>query len=265
MKPKRIFTLICGFWASLSLAIACQVTPPTPSPTATTTLLVAAAASLQNSLETIDPLFESANPEITVNYTFAASGALQQQIEQGAPVDLFISAAKRQMDALQQKNLIVADGQRNLLTNRLALVVPRDSILGITDFSQLTNASVKQVSLGEPSSVPAGQYAQQVFEKLGIWDQLQPKFVFGNSVRNVLAAVESGNADAGVIYETDAKTSEQVTQVAIASEDLHSPIVYPMAVIAASQNQAATRTYADFLLSPPAQEILQKYGFSPAP
>lgn len=261
MQRRRIFTLFSGFLATLLLAIGLRAIIPTPATAQSATLLVAAAASLQNALEEIDPLFEAANRGVTVNYNFAASGPLQQQIEQGAPVDLFISAAAHQMDALQQKNLIAADTRRNLLTNSLVLIVPHNSTLGLTGFRQLTDSSVKKISVGEPRSVPAGQYAEEVFTNLGVLEQLRPKFVYGNSVRSVLGTVESGNADAGVVYATDAKISEQVKQVATAPESLHSPIVYPVAVVAASRNQQAARTYEQFLSSRQAQDVFKKYGF----
>lgn len=261
MKRRRILFFLGGLLTTLLLAIGFKEITPVSVNAQSTTLLVAAAASLQDALEQLDPLFESTHSGITVNYNFAASGPLQQQIEQGAPVDLFISAAARQMDALQEKNLIVTDTRRNLLTNSLVLVVPRNSTLELTGFRELTNANVRRISIGEPRSVPAGQYAEEVFRNLGIWEQLQSKFVFGNSVRNVLGTVESGNADAGVVYATDAKVSDRVTQVATAPENLHSPIVYPMAVIAASQNQQAARTYAEFLASQPVQAAFGEYGF----
>lgn len=261
MNRRRVFTMLSGFLAALLLTIGFRTLTPTPATAQSTTLLIAAAASLQDALEELDPLFEAANPGTTVNYNFAASGPLQQQIEQGAPVDLFISAAARQMDALQEKNLIVTSTRRNLLTNSLVLVVPHNSTLGLTGFRQLTNSSVKKIAVGEPRSVPAGQYAEEVFRNLGILDQLQSKLVYGNSVRNVLGTVESGNADAGVVYATDAKVSDQVKQVATAPSNLHSPIVYPVAAIAASRNQQAARTYEQFLTSRQAQDVFKKYGF----
>jgi len=264
MQRRCILAFLSGFLATLLLAIGFKVITPVPVQAQSTTLLIAAAASLQDALEELDSLFESANPEITINYNFAASGPLQQQIEQGAPVDLFISAATRQMDALQEKNLIVTNTRRNLLTNSLVLVVPRNSTLGLTGFRQLTNSNVRKISIGEPRSVPAGQYAEEVFRNLGILEQLQPKFVYGNSVRNVLGTVESGNADAGVVYATDAKISDQVTQVATAPENVHSPIVYPIAVITASRNQQPANTYAQFLTSQTAQAVFQRYGFGTA-
>lgn len=261
MKRRHIFTFLSGLLATLLLTLSLRVVTPAPVSAQSAPLLIAAAASLQNVLEELDPIFESAHSGVTVNYSFAASGPLQQQIEQGAPVDLFISAASQQMDALQEKNLILTDTRRNLLTNSLVLVVPRDSTLGLTGFRQLTNANVKKISVGEPRSVPAGKYAEEVFKNLGILAQLQPKFVFGNSVRNVLGTLESGNSDAGVVYRTDAKISNKVTQVATSPSNLHSPIIYPVAVIAASRHQSDARTYAQFLASGKAQTIFKKYGF----
>jgi molybdate transport system substrate-binding protein len=260
---------ISTFWgcllATLTLSVGLKMMAPAPVNAQPTTVLVAAAASLQNVLEQLDPVFESANAGVTVNYTFAASGPLQQQIQQGAPVDVFISAATPQMDALQTKNLILTDTRRNLLTNRLVLVVPNDSTLGITSFRQLTNASVRRISVGEPRSVPAGRYAQELFTKLGILEQLRSKLVYGNSVRSVLGAVESGNSDAGVVYVTDAKISNRVRQVATAPKNLHSPIVYPIAVIRSSRQQTAARAYVQFLRSQPAQTRFQTAGFGIAP
>lgn len=261
MGRRHILTCVGGFLAALLVAIACRVVIPTPTESRSSSLLIAAAASLKEALEELDPLFEKTHPAITVNYNFAASGPLQQQIEQGAPVDLFISAASKQMDALQQKNLLVANSRRNLLTNRLVLVVPTNSSANLTNFWQLVNPTIKKISLGEPRSVPAGQYAEEVFKNLGIFNQIRPKFVYGNSVRNVLATVESGNADAGIVYQTDAKISKKVKTVATAPQNAHAPIVYPMAVIRASRHQSAAQSYAEFLTSPQAQRVFRRYEF----
>lgn len=259
MKRRRILAFLSGLL--LTLAISYKILIVTPANAESATLLIAAAASLQNALEEIDPVFEDTNSGVTVNYNFAASGPLQQQIEQGAPVDVFISAATKQMDALQEQGLIVTDTRRNLLTNNLVLIVPSNSSLGVTSFRQLTNSNVRRISVGEPRSVPAGQYAEELFSNLGILEQLRSKFVYGNSVRNVLGTVESGNADAGVVYTTDARISTEVQQVATAPNNLHSPIVYPIAVIQASRNQQTARAYAQFIKSQQAQNIFKKYGF----
>lgn len=264
MKRKRILAFLGGFLATLLLTLGIRLVLPTLVNAQSVTLLVAAAASLQDALEELDPLFESAHPTITVNYNFASSGTLQQQIEQGAPVDVFVSAAASQMDALEAQDLIVSDTRQDLLTNSLVLVVPHTSDLGLTGFRELTDPKVQVISMGEPRSVPAGQYAEEVFTNLGIYEELKPKFVYGTSVRNVLATVESGNADAGVVYATDAEISGLVTRVATAPDNLHSPIIYPMALVADSSNLEAARTYAQFLTTTPAQEVFEKYGFGVA-
>lgn len=261
MKRRHFLAFCSGLLATLILVTGLPVLTSSSARAQSATLLIAAAASLQDALQELDSVFERANPGITINYNFAASGPLQRQIEQGAPVDLFISAATRQMDTLQQRNLIVASTRRNLLTNSLALVVPRNSTLQINSFRQLANPNVRRISIGEPRSVPAGQYAEELFTNLGILAQVRPKFVLGNSVRNVLSSVESGNADAGIVYTTDARLSDQVRQTATAPSNLHTPIVYPMAVVTASRNQQAARTYSDFLTSRQAQAVFRRYGF----
>lgn len=263
MNVQRLLTWIGLFVSTLMLTIGCASTTVSPdaSSPASVTLTVSAAASLQDVLEAIDPLFEQAHSTIQVNYNFGSSGALQQQIEQGAPVDLFISAASKQMDALQAKDLLLTETRYDLLANRLALIVPADSELNLTDFQQLSDANVRKIAVGEPSSVPAGQYADEVFKNLALTDSLQPKFVFTNNVRGVLSAVESGNVDAGIVYETDAQLSDRVKVVAIASETLHSPIVYPLAVLKNSPNAEAAKTYAQFLRDDQAQAVFQSFGF----
>lgn len=263
MKRRRIFAFICGLAAFVLVALRLpSLSPGVAQENAT--LLVSAAASLQDALEAIDPLFEQANPTIRVNYNFASSGALQQQIEQGAPADVFFSAAQKQMDALQQKNLVLTDTRRNLLTNRLVLIVPRNSTLGLTSFYQLTGPNVKRVAVGDFRSVPVGQYSEELFSNLKILDPLRPKFVFGNNVRTVLSAVGSGNADAGLVYATDAKISDQVKQVATAPITTHSPIVYPIAVLRDSKNAQAARSYVQFLSDGQSGAIFQKFGFGKA-
>jgi len=268
------------------LLIACTPTvttaPPSPfssaSPPASqsrvASLLVGAAASLQQVLQEITPLYEQAKAtKQKVDYSFAASGALQQQIEQGAPIDVFISAAPKQMAALQKKDLLLAGTEQNLLTNRLVLVVPREGAIEaavaaiapqnfqLKDFRDLVNSAVTRIAIGEPRSVPAGLYATEVLQNLGILEQVQSKFVLGSSVKSVLAAVETGDASAGIVYLTDAKSSTKVTIVATAEPQLHSPIVYPIAILKATKSPAAAQQYVDFLRSLPAQKVFESYGF----
>jgi molybdate transport system substrate-binding protein len=235
-----------------------QVTQPDAQ---TSTLLVAAAASLQKALEEVTPLYAQTNPNQTINYNFAASGALQQQIEQGAPVDVFISAAAKQMKALQAKGFLVSATQKNLLTNQLVLIIPKQTSVPLTDFKQLIQPEVKRISVGEPRSVPVGQYAIEVMNNLEILEQVQSKFVLGNNVKSVLTAVETGDVDAGIVYITDAKGSDKVTIVATADEKFHAPIVYPVAVLKASKSLDESKRYVEFLKSSSAKAVFEKYGF----
>ena len=258
MKRKQFLIIFGTALASCSLALGSAFYNPAPAP-ASSTLLVSAAASLQDALKALEPRFTQSNPGIKVTYNFGSSGALLQQIEQGAPADIFLSAAQKQMNTLQQKGLILNDTRRNLLTNRLVLVVPQNSTRNLKSFRQLVN--VNRIAIGEPRSVPVGQYAEEVFKNLGILGQLKSKFVLGNNVRNVLSAVESGNVDAGVVYTTDAKLSNRVKTVATAPKNLHSPIVYPAAVLKGSKNVAAAKAYLQFLSSNTAKTVFKSYGF----
>ncbi|MEM9907982.1 MAG: molybdate ABC transporter substrate-binding protein [Cyanobacteria bacterium P01_D01_bin.44] len=225
------------------------------------TVTVSAAASLQDALDAIAPQFSAAYPNIFVDYNFGSSGALQRQIEQGAPADVFFSAATPQMDALLENGLIVPDSRQNLVTNSLVLIAPVNSNLQITKIAQLRNADISRFAVGEFRSVPAGQYAEQVFAKLDLLEVLQPKFVFGNNVRSVLTAVESGNAELGMVYATDAALSDQVKVLATASADAHPPIVYPIAVVQDTPDPEAAQTFIDFLTTDAAQETFKQFGF----
>lgn len=228
------------------------------------TITVSAAASLQDALDAIAPQFSIAHPNITVDYNFAASGALQRQIEQGAPADIFFSAASKQMDELLEKGLIVPDSRQDLVTNSLVLIAPAASTLDITDVAQMKAANISKIAVGEFRSVPAGQYAQQAFQNLELLDSLASKFVFGNSVRSVLAAVESGNVELGIVYATDAALSDRVKVLTTVPADSHQPIVYPAAVVQNRPHAEAAQTFVDFLATKPAQTIFEDFGFGPA-
>jgi len=259
MKRKQLLAFLGATLTSFLLVLGLRLVSPEPVQ-ANTRLLVSAAASLKDSLEEIKPLYRKTRPDVNVVFNFGASGALLQQIEQGAPADIFISAAKRQMDALDQKGALVAGTRTNLAKNKLVLIVPKKS-RAVINFRSLKQPEIKRIAIGEPRSVPAGQYAEQVLRKLNLWDEVKPKLVFANNVRQVLAAVESGNADAGMVYITDAKISSKVKVVVIADESYHSPIVYPMAVLKSSKNIDAAKALVQYLSSSEAKEVLRKYGF----
>jgi len=222
-------------------------------------LLVSAAASLTDAMNDVAKAYNAEQPGVKVTFNFGSSGSLQQQIEQGAPADIFISAAAKQMNALDDKGLIIKDTKKNLLKNRMVLVVPKDSA-SIKSFTDLTKAQV--FALGEPASVPAGKYGQELLSKLGLWNKVSSKAVYAKDVRQVLAYVESGDADAGIVYRTDALISDKVKVAATADESLHSPVVYPAAVIKATKNEAVARDFVKFLNSGKADAVFEKYGFT---
>jgi molybdate transport system substrate-binding protein len=232
-----------------------------PSSAPAVTLTISAAASLTESMEEIKKLYTAEKSNVTIVYNFGASGSLQQQIEQGAPADIFLSAAPKQMDALDAKSLILKDTRVNLLENKVALIIPKDGT-GITDFKDVTSDKIKKLALGEPKSVPVGQYSEEVFTKLGILDAVKPKAVYAKDVKEVLTWVESGNADAGIVYSTDAKASTKIKVVAEAPTGSHSPILYPAAVIKDSKNLEAAKDFMKFISSAKCKAVYEKYGFT---
>lgn len=179
----------------------------------------------------------------------------------GAPCDIFISAGKKQMKALQDKNLMVSDSVKDLLGNKLVLVTPKNGNK-ITSFSELTKADIKKIAIGEPKSVPAGQYAQQVFDKMKLTSALKSKIVYAQDVRQVLSWVETQNVQAGVVYETDAMTSSKVQISCVAPEDSHDKIVYPIGIVKASKNTGEAQQFVSYLTGEDTKKVFVKYGFS---
>lgn len=222
-------------------------------------ILVGAAASLKPVMEELQTVYGDENPDVTVTFNFAGSGTLEQQIREGAPIDLFISAAEKQMDSLSKDDLILEDTRVELLRNQLVLVVPKDSTLGISGFEDISKAPV--IAVGDPESVPAGQYAKEVFDSIGITQEVEGKATYGKDVTEVLAWVSSGDADAGVVYATDAISDENVTIAAYAPEGSHSKIVYPAAVIKASGEAEGARSFLEFLGTQEAEDVFVEYGF----
>ncbi|PZU97559.1 MAG: molybdate ABC transporter substrate-binding protein [Leptolyngbya sp.] len=264
-KGRRFWVGACVGLAIYLLIASCGSSALLPyrlkAQAQTVELTVSAAASLEDALEAITPAFHAAYPAIDISYNFGASGALQQQIQQGAPADVFFSAAAKQMDALAEQGLVLKDSRQNIVTNSLVLIAPAQSRIAVTDIAQLRDAEVGVVAVGEFRSVPAGQYAEQVFAELNLLEPLRSKLVFSNNVRGVLAAVESGNADVGVVYATDAALSERVKVLATAPAATHEPIVYPIAVVSDSPNPEAAKTFIAFLQTSTAQTRFKEFGF----
>ena len=232
--------------------------PPAPQPSSVT---VSAAISLKDALDQLGREFERDHLGAKITFNYGASGTLQHQIEQGAPVDVFFAAAQKQMDALQSAGLIVTETRHDIVANDLVLIAPSASD-DIHTFQDLAKSSVKTVALGEPETVPAGMYAQQTLEKLNLWDAVKKKAVYAKDVRQVLTFVATGNADAGLVYRTDAQTSPKIRTIFTAPPSSHDPIVYPAAVLKNSKDQAAARAFLQFLETPHALEIFKTYGFN---
>lgn len=233
----------------------------TQSSEKTVKLTVAAAASLQDAAKEIKELYADKHPDVEITYNFASSGTLQKQIEEGAPADLFISAGKKQMDALAEKDLILKENRRDLLGNKLVLIAARD--VALEDFDGLTSPSIKKISIGTPDTVPAGKYAEETLTSMELYDRLLPKIVFAKDVRAVLNYVETGNAQAGMVYMSDTYQVDDIVVITAAPEESHSPIVYPMAIVKASKNQSAAQAFSEFLSSSEAAAVFTKYGFDP--
>ena len=224
------------------------------------TLTVSVAASLQNAMAEIAPSFEQSHHGVRLVFNFGGSGALEQQIENGAPADVFFSAAPQPMDALAAKGMILAGTRRDLLRNQIVLIAPKSSAAPVS-FRDLPGEGVKLIALGNPESVPAGDYGRQVLESLQLWNAVQPKLVLAKDVRQVLSYVETGNADAGIVYATDARESAGVRVVEAAPPASHQPVVYPVAAIRGSRNTAAAKALIAHLASAPAAEVFARHGF----
>ncbi|PLS05389.1 molybdate ABC transporter substrate-binding protein [Neobacillus cucumis] len=222
-------------------------------------LTVSAAASLQDALNDIKAAFQKEHPNVVINYNFGASGALQQQISQGAPVDLFFSAAEDKFDKLIQDGLIDQSKGKDLLGNELVLVVPNDSNKGINSFKDLSR--INKLSIGTPEAVPAGKYAQETLENLNVWKTVAGKVVYAKDVRQVLTYVETQNVDAGIVYKTDALISKKVKIAATAGEKTHAPIVYSAGVIKDSTHPKEAQLFYDYLQNENSLKTFTKYGF----
>ncbi len=264
---KRTLALILALTVMLGAASAVAAKAPA------TELIVFAAASMTESLTEIAKQYKLVAPDVTLTFNFDSSGTLQTQIEEGADADLFISAGQKQMNELDitagtEKNPKGQDelleGTRfNLLTNTVVLIVPEGSDKGIASFEDVGTERVSLIALGN-SDVPVGQYAQDVFTYLGLWDKLNAdaKITFGSNVKEVLAQVEAAAVDCGVVYVSDAATGSGITVVATAPEGSHKPVQYPVAVLKRSQNPDEARAFLEYLKGPEATKVWTDIGFT---
>ncbi len=224
---------------------------------------LAAAASLKNVYdEKLIPMFEQKYPGVKVTPTYASSGDLQTQIENGLEADVFMSAANKQMNALVEKDLIDNSTNVQSLENKVVLIVPADSNSNISSFEDLKNVE-GNIAIGDPESVPAGQYAQEVLNNTGIWNDVESKLSLGTDVTAVLNQVSQGSADCGIVYATDAKSDDNVKVVCEAPEDaLKTPVIYPVAVLKDSKDADAANAFVEFLQTQEAQDVFVEYGFT---
>ncbi len=227
-----------------------------------TTILVAAAASLKYSYDDeLIPMFEAANPGIKVESTYDSSGKLQTQIEEGLSADVFMSASPKQMTALKEDGMIDEDSIVDLLENKIVLIVPEGTEPKMTGFEDITKADI--IAVGDPESVPVGQYTKESLTSLGIWDEVEAKSTKGTNVTEVLNWVAEGSADAGIVYATDAATTPKVTVIAEAPEgSLAKKVIYPVGIVSGSEHKGAAQKFVDFLQSDEATAVFKKYGFS---
>lgn len=253
MMKKVVLILSCGL---LLILAACS---DTPGETKKTTIHISAAASLNDTMDDIKPLFEKAHPTIKLSFDFGGSGQIRERVESGAPIDGILLASKKDADTLSKQKL--AKDTKEFAGNELVLIAPKDT-------AQTEGASLEQlldnadkIAIGDPESVPAGAYAKQTLENLNLYNTEKAKLVLATDVRQVLSYVEAGNADAGFVYQTDAELSKKVQVKEKINENLHEPIAYYSAQVMGSNKKEATKTFLDYMNKSEAQKTLEKYGF----
>ena len=224
------------------------------------TVMVFAAASLTDSLKEIAATYERMSGDKIV-FNFAASSLLERQIEEEAPADVFFSADEAKMDALEKKGLILAETRRSRLSNSLVIVVATDGGPAIHSGAELAGQNVRRVALADPKAVPAGIYAKAYLQKIGAWTAVEPKVIPTENVRAALAAVESGDVEAGIVYKTDAAISKRVKVACEVPASEGPPISYPVAELKNAKEPAAARKFLNYLNSSEAGRTFERFGF----
>ncbi|MBQ5317420.1 MAG: molybdate ABC transporter substrate-binding protein [Oscillospiraceae bacterium] len=265
MKVDKIKICIILLTAVTGLSACSQAVPENAADkTARREITVLAAASLTDVCGELQEMYRQKAPDVDIVFSFGSSGALQTQIEEGAPADIFFSASTKQMDALKGEGMMNDDSIKELLENKIVLVVPADSGKDITSFDDVATDKVSMIGLGEPESVPAGQYAEQVFTYLGTLEEVKKKANYGTDVRTVLSWTETGNVDCGVVYTTDAYTTDKVKIAAEAPEGSCKKVIYPVGMVKNAPNAEDAKTFEEFLCSEEAMEVFRRYGFTEA-
>ncbi|MGL5716075.1 MAG: molybdate ABC transporter substrate-binding protein [Paraclostridium sp.] len=249
LRNRKILSLI--IFANMILATGCM------EEIKKTDLNISAASSLKESMLEIEKEYEQQNPNIDLILNFGGSGSLKQQIVQGAPTDVFISASKVQIDELKAKGYLMDNKYKILVENDLVLVSKSHNI---EDLGDLKSGSIKKIAMGEPKSVPAGQYANEVLVGSEIKEDIEDKLVYAKDVKEVLAWVKSGNADAGFVYDSDILNDREIKVYAV-EESLHSPIIYPITIIKDSKKSYEAKQFEQYLFTEKAQNIFEENGY----
>jgi molybdate transport system substrate-binding protein len=227
-------------------------------------LTLSVAISMKEVVEEVGRRFRRARPGTVLHYNFGSSGELQKQIEAGAPVDVFISAAQGQMDELERKGLILSGTRRAFARNALTVIVPADSRLDLGAPADLLRPQVRRVVVGNPKTVPVGQYAQESLRALGLWEALRPKLVFAENVRQALEYVSRGEVEAGFVYVTDvAARGSRVREAFRPAPESYRPVTYPVAVVSSSKHPSVAQAFIDLFAGPEGQAVLSRLGFQP--
>jgi len=255
MKPSVLALARRAFLAALVLPAAALAQAPAA------TLTVSAAASLTDVLKELAPAFEASHPGTTLRYNFAASGVLIQQIAQGAPVDVFISADTETVDRGIAQKLLDPGSRRDIAANQLALIVPSGATLPVRGLADLARPEVRRVAMGKPATTPAGRYARQALEAGQLWASVEGKVVPADSVRQALDYVARGEADAGFVFRTDAAPHADKVRI-VGIVDGHTPVRYPAALVSDGRQKALAGDFVAYLLSPAAQGVLARHGFA---
>ncbi len=224
-------------------------------------ITVSAAMSLKDLFQEIGKLYEANHKGEKLVFNFGSSGELSRQIEAGAPVDLFASASQKDMNDLDQKGFIISSTKTDFAGNSVVLIKPVSSQIQIKSFQDILKNEVKKIAIGNPQSVPAGKYAKEVLSFLKVWDGIQDKLVFAENVRQVLDYVARNEADAGIVYSTDAAVRAKEVQVIMNARKSHQPVVYPIAAVKGTKHEDTAKGFIAFIISDEGNRIIQKYGF----
>jgi molybdate transport system substrate-binding protein len=250
-----ILILLAGLFGSLEAGT---------QPATNREMTISAAISLKNAFEEIGKLYGLQNPGVKLVFNFGASGDLARQIEAGAPVDVFAPAAQKDMDDISRKGLLAVNSRRDFTGNTMVLVKPAQSTIKLSSLKDLQTGGVKRIAIGNPKTVPAGRYAEEILKHFNLWDVLKEKIIFAENARQVLDYVAREEVDAGLVYSTDATVRIKEVKIEVkVAEGSHQPILYPIAVLKGAKDEEGGWRFVEFVLSAEAQRILKRHGFTP--